>query len=191
MQELGNRLTISDINTGDAELLEESKDFSGRLMRDRASESIRQHAYPDRRVGGMAFPILNGLDGWDVVVGEVVVLRVVIVLLLLDLLVVLLVKPRELNQVDGSELNASFVEEFDNLETNVRSQNAARRDGHAPDYEYGPNDHPGRARDPREREKASSNAYRLQALRAQRIYHRTSCRSASDRDHWNQDRHKR
>lgn len=164
MQELGDRLTISDINTGDAELLEESKDFGGRLMRDRAGESIRQHAYPDRRVGGMAFPILDGLDGWDVVVGEVVVLCVVIVvvvvLFLLDLLVVLLVKPREANQVDGSELNASFVEEFDNLGTNVSSQNAARRDGHAPDHEYCPNDHPGRACDPRERDKASSNAYR-------------------------------
>ena len=164
MQELGDRLTISDINTGDAEVLEESKDFRCRLMRDRAGESIGQHAYLDRRVGGMAFPILDGLDGWDVVVGEAVVLRVVVLVVVLffqDLLVVLLVKPRELNHVDGSELNASFVEEFDNLGTSVNSQNAARQDGHAPDYEYGSNDHPGRARDPREREKASSNAYRL------------------------------
>ena len=84
-------------------------------MRDRAGEIIR---HPDRRVGGMAFPVPDGLDGWDVIVGEVVVvLRVVIVAIvvvivfLLDLLVVL-VEPRELNQVDGSELNAFFVEEF-------------------------------------------------------------------------------
>ena len=122
MQELGDRLTVSDINTaGDAELLEESKDFGGRLMRDRAGESIRQHAYPDRRLGGMAFPVLDGLDGWNVVVGEVlVVLRVVIVivLFLLNLLVVLLVKPRELDHVNGSEFNASFVE-FYNLGISV------------------------------------------------------------------------
>jgi hypothetical protein len=63
MQELGDRLTISDINTGNAKLLEESKDFGGRFMRGRAGESIRQYAYPDRRVGGMAFPILDGPDG--------------------------------------------------------------------------------------------------------------------------------
>ena len=146
MQELGDQLTISDINTSDAKLLEESKDFGGRLMRDHAGESIRQHTYPDHRVGGMAFPILDGLDGWDVIVGDIVVLRVIIIIIaivfLLDLLVVLLVKPRELNQVDGSELNASFVKEFNNLGTNVSSQNAACRDSHAPDCEYGPNDHP-------------------------------------------------
>lgn len=75
----------------------------------------------------MAFPILNGLDGWDVIVGEVITLcvTIIIVLFLLDLLVILLDKPSELNQVDRSKLNASFVEKFDNLGTNVSSQNAA------------------------------------------------------------------
>ncbi|KZP26716.1 hypothetical protein FIBSPDRAFT_887201 [Athelia psychrophila] len=41
-----------------------------------------------------------------------------VVLFLLDLLVILLVKPCEPNQVDGSEPNASFVEEFNNPGTN-------------------------------------------------------------------------
>jgi hypothetical protein len=66
---------ISDINTSDAKLFEESKDFGGRLMHNHTSESIWQHTYPDCRVSGMVFPILNGLDGWDVVVGEVCILH--------------------------------------------------------------------------------------------------------------------
>ena len=87
-------------------------------------------------------------DRWDIIVGEAVVILCVfiffvVVLLLMDLLVVLLVKPCEPDQVDGSELNASLVEEFDNLVgTNVSPQNAARRDGHAPDHEFCSNDHP-------------------------------------------------
>src|SRR6266436_2876800 len=147
------------------EMPPKTKDFGSRLMCDHAGESIRQHAYPDHRVGGMAFSILDGLDGWNVVVGEVVVVLhvvvVIVVLFPLNLLAVLLVKPHELNQVDESKLDASFVEEFDNPGMSVSPQNAARQDGHAPDHKYGPKDHPGRVRDPRERDKASSNAYRL------------------------------
>ena len=54
-------------------------------MGDRAGESTRQHAYPDRGECGVAYPILDGLDGWEVVIVEAVVvavLRVVLVLVL-------------------------------------------------------------------------------------------------------------
>jgi hypothetical protein len=104
-------------------------------MRDRAGESLRGHAYPDRRVGCISYPILGGLDEWDVVVEEVGVLYVVVVFVifvvfLLDLLVILLVKPREPNQIDGGELDASFVKEFDNLGTNLSSRRLAETSTH-------------------------------------------------------------
>ena len=63
MQELGNRLTISDINTGDAELLEESKDFSGRLMRNRP---VRVSGNTPTQIVGLVvwrFPSSMGLMG--------------------------------------------------------------------------------------------------------------------------------
>ena len=43
------------------------------------SESIWQHTHPDHGVGGMALPILDGLDKWDVSIGEVVILHIIII----------------------------------------------------------------------------------------------------------------
>jgi hypothetical protein len=103
-REPGDRLTISNVDAGDAVLLEEFEDLGGRFLGDRAGESTRQHAYPDRGECGVVCPILDGLDGCDVVVVEAVVvavLRVVLVLVLVlfqVLLVVVLVKPRERNE---------------------------------------------------------------------------------------------
>jgi hypothetical protein len=126
-REPGDRLAISNVDAGDAVLLEEFEDLGGRFLGDRAGESTRQHAYPDRGECGVVCPILDGLDGCDVVVVEAVVvavLRVVLVLVLVlfqVLLVVVLVKPRErtTNQVDGRELNASRVEELNDLGTRM------------------------------------------------------------------------
>ena len=68
----------------------------------------------------MALPILDGLDKWGVIIGEVVILHIIVILSLLDLQVILLIKP--------CELNASFVKELNNIGTN-----AACQDSHTPD----------------------------------------------------------
>jgi hypothetical protein len=107
----------------------------------------------------MACPIIYGHDGWDIIIVQAIVfLRIVLVLiivLLLVLLVVNLVKPREPDQINRRELNASIVEEFNDLGMNVSPSITTHRDGHVPDHEYCPKDHPGRACDPQELGKAS------------------------------------
>lgn len=120
----GHRLTVRNIDVGNAVLLEKIEDMVGRVERDLAGESIGQDSHPNRDGSDNDCPIRGDLD---VDVFDVLVIPVAPVIL--DVLVL---SPAETNKVDGRMLDVSLVEEFNNLGTNVSPQIAALREGHEP-----------------------------------------------------------
>ena len=133
MREMGNRLTKHHIHTANARLVDDSEDLGSKFVGDRASQSIRQHAYPNGRGCNVTYPVLDKLNRWHSIVLKaevalvalvdnlaipiiVVVVVVVVVLLLLKvLLVVLRLQPRKANKFDRRELDSSVLQAFNSL----------------------------------------------------------------------------
>lgn len=94
-QGLVGRLTIGEVN-----VLTWSESRKALMSLDDscavAPLSLRQDANPDGRVGVVTFSLLDGLDGWNIIVRNVFLFLGIVVVLLLDgLLLRLLVKPGE------------------------------------------------------------------------------------------------
>ena len=116
-----HRLTVRNIDVGNAVIREESEDVVGRLECDLAGESIGQDSHPNRDGSGNDCPVRGDL-GVDID-------------FLIVLAVLVLLNPAETNKVDGRMMDVSLVEEFNNLGTNVNPQIAALREGHEPQNE--------------------------------------------------------
>ena len=93
-----HRLTIGDIDIGNAVFLKEIEDVVGRVECDLASESIGQDPHPNGGRSGDYFFVVT-------------ITNLVVVLFLLN--------PTETNEIYRRKLDISLVEEVKNLGTNV------------------------------------------------------------------------
>jgi hypothetical protein len=128
-----HRLTVRNIDVGNAVIHEESEDVVGRLECDLGGESIEQDSHPNRDGSGNDCPMRGDLGveiDFLIILAVPAIFAIFAVLDVLDVLVLL--NPAETNKVDGRMADLSLVEEFNNLGTNVSPQIAALREGHEP-----------------------------------------------------------
>ena len=112
-------------------LLEELEDVVGRVECNLAGESIGQDSHPNHDGSDNDCPIQGdlGVNVLDVLV--ILFFMVLDVLVFMDILILL--NPSETNKIDRRMLDASLVEESNNLGTNAsQSQIAALQEGHEP-----------------------------------------------------------